>query len=89
MSEAKNAKRLPIELTQKFNKRNLEKLTILNELNAMLSCDDKISAQIYYKFVDSMEQLALAKKNIELFTDNGASLEFIQNNSVVLTLPSG
>lgn len=88
-SEAKIAKALPIVLVQKFNKRNLEKSTILNELNAILSCDDKISAEIYYNFVSDMEQLSLAKKNIELFTDNGVSLEFIRNNSVVLSLPNG
>lgn len=87
--EAKSAKEIPTHLAHQINKRNLEKLTILNELNVMLSCDDKTSAQIYFNFISNIKQLALAKKNVNSLTDNGVSLEFIRSNSVVLTLSNG
>lgn len=87
--EAKSAKGIHTELAHQINRRNLERLTILNELNEMLSCDGTTSAQIYYNFISNIEQLALAKKNIKFLIDNGVSLEFIQSNSVVLTLPNG
>lgn len=74
-------------MAHKINNRNLEKLTILNELNGMLSCDDKVSAQIYYNFIDNIKQLNLAKQIIEFLKGNGVSVEFIKTNSVVLTLP--
>lgn len=89
VSETEVGKEALSELARKFTKRNLKKLNILNELNVMLSCDDIISAQIYYNFIDNIDQLALAKKNIELLIDNGVSLEFVRTNAVVLILPNG
>lgn len=89
MSEKKNAKEIPIELEHKINRRNLEKFTILNELNMMLSCDDKVSAEIYYNYIHIIDQIAPAKTNIGLLTDHGVSLGFIRSNAVVLTLPNG
>lgn len=82
-----NAPSTPIELAQKFKKRNLDKMTILRELNGILSCDDKQSAKIYYNFIDNIEQMPLAKANVQLLVDNGVSLGFIGSNAVVLTLP--
>ncbi len=87
MNEAKNTPAIPIELAQKFKKRNLEKMTILSELNLMLSCDDKQSAKIYYNFISNIEQMPLAKRNVQLLVDNGVSLRSIESHAVVLTLP--
>ena len=89
MSEKKNAKEVPVGLAHKINRRNVEKLTILNKLNVMLSCDDKVSAEIYYNFIYNSDQIALANRNIQLLTDHGVSLEFIRSNAIVLTLPDG
>jgi len=72
---------------RKFDEGDLEKLTILDELNSVLSCDDKLSAKIYYNFINTIEQLNEAKKNIELLIKNKVSLEFIKENIVLLTLP--
>lgn len=89
MSEKKKAKEFPIDLVHKINRRNSEKLFILEELNVMLSCDDKVSTEIYYNFINNIDQIALAKANIRLLTDHGVSLEFIRSHPVVLTLSDG
>lgn len=92
MNEIKNknnSSQPSIELVDKIKKRNSEKSTIVIKLNEMLSCDDKLSAQIYYNFIDTVERLDLAKDNITFLIDENVSLECIKVNPVVLTLPSG
>ncbi|KAJ6625704.1 Transcription termination factor, mitochondrial, partial [Pseudolycoriella hygida] len=82
-----DARPMPVKLAHILKKRNLEKSLILSELNLLLQCDDKLSAQIYYDFVNTIEDLSLAKENMKLFTDYGLNVELIRRNFVVLTLP--
>lgn len=55
----------------------------------MLVCEDKLSAQIYYDFINTFENLELAKENLKFLIDNKVSFECVKENSVVLTLPFG
>lgn len=61
----------------------------MNQLNEMLHCEDKLSAQIYYNFIDTFEKLELARTNIKLLVAEKVILECIKEHTVVLTLPSG
>lgn len=66
-----------------------KKIHIENQLNAMLECDKKEAAHIYYSQISQFDQIDSAKQNIEFLRSQGVSLETITANSAVLATSLG
>ena len=76
-------------MTEKLKKRNLEKSFITAELKVMLDCDHTDACELYYNHVNEIDELKLAKANIQYLLEKSVSVKIIRKYGFLLTLPIG
>lgn len=78
-----------MELTDKLKKRNADKNFIIEELEALLECDDTESSELYYNYVSEMYEWECAQTNIQYLLEISVSRNTIKKHGSLLTLPFG
>lgn len=73
----------------KLKQRNLSKATIVENLKELLQCDDTKSSELYYNYVNDINKLKTAKRNIEYLFKNEITTETIKENGFLLPMSLG
>lgn len=76
-------------LAEKLKRRNLIKATIVEDLKTLLQCGDTESSEIYYNYVNGINELETAKRNVKHLLKNKISLETIKENLFLLSMSIG
>lgn len=72
---------------EKLKKSNLMKSIILDSLKKSLDCDDIEASEIYYSFLNQIDEIPLMKTNVEFLKLHGISSKSIKENAFVLVMP--
>lgn len=89
---AKKRKRkdiLTLKRAEVLKKRNLEKALIVEKLKSLLNCNDLESSEIYYNYVNELQELDAAKKAVEYLLKKKISLRVIMENGFLLSMSIG
>lgn len=80
---------LTLKRAEVLKKRNLEKALIVEKLKSLLNCNDLESSEIYYNYVNELQELDVAKTAVEYLLKRKISLRVIKENGFLLSMPIG
>lgn len=80
---------LTLKRAEVLKKRNLEKALIVEKLKSLLNCNDLESSEIYYNYVNELQELDVAKKAVEYLLKKKISLRVIMENGFLLSMSIG
>ncbi|XP_055313465.1 uncharacterized protein LOC129574886 isoform X2 [Sitodiplosis mosellana] len=75
------------KMTMQLKKRNRDKAVIVESLKSLLECNDSDSSEIYYNYVNEINELVSAKNNIAYLLGIKVKLETIRENGFLLSMP--
>lgn len=77
---------LTLKRAEALKKRNLEKALIVETLKSLLKCNDLESTEIYYNYVNEIQELDVAKTAVEYLQKKKISLRVIKENGFLLSM---
>lgn len=80
---------LTLKRAEVLKKRNLEKALIVETLKSLLNCNDLESLEIYYNYVNEIQELDVAKTAVEYLLKRKISLRVIKENGFLLSMSIG
>lgn len=80
---------LTLKRAEVLEKRNLEKALIVETLKSLLNCNDLESLEIYYNYVNEIQELDVAKTAVEYLLKRKISLRVIKENGFLLSMSIG
>lgn len=77
---------LTLKRAEALKKRNLEKALIVETLKSLLKCNDLESTEIYYNYVNEIQELDVAKTAVGYLQKKKISLRVIKENGFLLSM---
>lgn len=77
---------LTLKRAEALKKRNLEKALIVETLKSLLKCNDLESTEIYYNYVNEIQELDVAKTAVKYLQKRKISLRVIKENGFLLSM---